>query len=54
MLAKDPAERYGLPPSDALPVTYIVDDQGKVRERLLGEQTAEGLKARLAALRQEG
>ncbi|MDD1508871.1 TlpA disulfide reductase family protein [Pseudomonas sp. CNPSo 3701] len=54
VLAKDPAERLGLPPSDALPVTYIVDDQGKVRERLLGEQTAEGLKARLAALRQEG
>ena len=53
VLAKDPAERYGLPPSDALPVTYIVDDQGKVRERLLGEQTAEGLRARLAALRQE-
>lgn len=54
VLAKDPAERYGLPPSDALPVTYIVDDKGKVRERLLGEQNAEGLKARLAALRQEG
>lgn len=54
VLAKDPAERYGLPPSDALPVTYIVDGQGKVRERLLGEQTAEGLKARLSALRQEG
>ncbi|NQD81078.1 TlpA family protein disulfide reductase [Pseudomonas sp. CrR14] len=54
VLAKDPAERYELPPSDALPVTYIVDDKGKVRERLLGEQTAEGLKARLHALRQEG
>jgi len=54
VLAKDPAERYELPPSDALPVTYIVDDNGKVRERLLGEQTAEGLKARLQALRQEG
>ncbi|SDI28697.1 Thiol-disulfide isomerase or thioredoxin [Pseudomonas flavescens] len=54
VLAKDPAEHYGLPPSDALPVTYIVDDKGRVRERLLGEQNAEGLKARLSALRQEG
>lgn len=54
VLATDPAERFGLPPSDALPVTYIVDGQGKVRERLLGEQTAEGLKERLSALRQEG
>lgn len=54
VLAKDPAEHYGLPPSDALPVTYIVDDKGKVRERLLGEQNAEGLKSRLSTLRQEG
>lgn len=54
VLAKDPSEHYGLPPSDALPVTYIVDDKGKVRERLLGEQNAEGLKSRLSALRQEG
>ena len=54
VLAQDPAERYQLPPSDALPVTYIVDDQGKLRERLLGEQSAVGLKARLSALREEG
>ncbi|TBU89993.1 TlpA family protein disulfide reductase [Phytopseudomonas dryadis] len=54
VLAQDPAERYQLPPSEALPVTYIVDDQGKVRERLLGEQSAEGLSARLQALRAEG
>lgn len=54
VLAQDPAERYQLPPSEALPVTYIVDDRGKVRERLLGEQSAEGLSARLQALRAEG
>ncbi|MCU1716761.1 TlpA disulfide reductase family protein [Pseudomonas sp. 5P_3.1_Bac2] len=54
VLAQDPAERYQLPRSEALPVTYIIDDHGKVRERLLGEQTAAGLTARLQALKAEG
>ena len=30
VLAQDPAEQYSLPPSEALPVTYIIDDKGKV------------------------
>ena len=54
VLAKDPAERYQLPRAEVLPVTYIVDDQGRMRERLLGEQTAAGLTARLTALKAEG
>ncbi|PJE40072.1 MAG: peroxiredoxin [Pseudomonas sp.] len=54
VLAQDPAERYQLPRAEVLPVTYIVDDQGRMRERLLGEQTAAGLTARLAALKAEG
>jgi hypothetical protein len=33
-------------------VTYIVDAQGQLRERLLGEQTAAGLLARLSQLRE--
>lgn len=53
VLAQDPAERYQLPRSEVLPVTYIVDDQGRLRERLLGEQTAASLSARLAALKAE-
>lgn len=53
VLAQDPAERYQLPRSEVLPVTYIVDDQGRLRERLLGEQTAAGLSARLLALKAE-
>jgi thiol-disulfide isomerase/thioredoxin len=53
VLAQDPAERYHLPRAEVLPVTYIVDDQGRMRERLLGEQTAAGLTARLAALKTE-
>lgn len=53
VLADDPAPRYSLPRSDALPVTYIVDPEGKLREQLLGEQTAAGLQARLTALREE-
>ncbi len=51
VLAQDPAERFALPRSEALPATFIVDPQGKLRERLLGEQTADGLRARLATLR---
>ncbi len=51
VLAQDPAERFALPRSEALPATFIVDPQGKLRERLLGEQTAAGLRERLAALR---
>jgi len=53
VLVDDPAPRYSLPRSEALPVTYIVDPQGKMREQLLGEQTAAGLQARLSALREE-
>ncbi|WP_313739534.1 TlpA disulfide reductase family protein [Pseudomonas sp. MLB6B] len=51
VLAQDPAERYELPRSEALPVTYIIDDKGKVREQLLGEQTLEGLQDKLKALK---
>lgn len=54
VLAQDPAPRYQLPRADVLPVTYIVDDQGRARERLVGEQTAEFLSERLAALRDDG
>ena len=54
VLAQDPAERYNLPASEALPVTYIIDDKGKVREQLLGEQTAVGVMQKLKALRGEG
>ncbi|UXH41117.1 MULTISPECIES: TlpA disulfide reductase family protein [Pseudomonas] len=51
VLAQDPAERYDLPRSEALPVTYIIDDKGKVREQLMGEQTLEGLQAKIKALK---
>lgn len=51
VLAQDPAQRWQLPRSEVLPVTYIVDPQGQLRERLLGEQTAAGLLARLSQLR---
>ena len=54
VLAQDPAPRFALPRSQGLPVTYIIDDQGKLREQLMGEQTAAGIKARLAALQGSG
>ena len=31
--------------------SWIIDDKGKVREQLMGEQTAEGVLAKLKALR---
>ncbi len=49
-LASDPGPRLGLTASQVLPVTWLIDPQGRVREQLTGEQTAEGLRARLAAL----
>ena len=53
VLSDDPAERLQLPRSEVLPVTYLVDDQGKVRKRLVGEQTAEGILVHLARLKGE-
>lgn len=50
VLAQDPSELFELPRSEALPVTYIIDNKGKVREQLMGEQTAAGVVARLEAL----
>ena len=50
VLAQDPADYFDLPRSEALPVTYIIDDKGKVREQLMGEQTAAGVMAKLEAL----
>lgn len=49
-LAQDPGPRLGLAPSQVLPVTWLVDPQGRVREQLNGEQTEQGLRERLAAL----
>jgi thiol-disulfide isomerase/thioredoxin len=50
VLAQDPSEIFELPRSEALPVTYIIDNKGKVREQLMGEQTAAGVLAKLEAL----
>jgi alkyl hydroperoxide reductase subunit AhpC len=50
VLAQDPADLFDLPRSEALPVTYIIDNKGKVREQLMGEQTAAGVMAKLQAL----
>lgn len=51
VLAQNPADLFELPRSEALPVTYIIDDKGKVREQMMGEQTAAGVLAKLQALR---
>lgn len=46
VLAQDPAERYDLPRSEALPVTYIIDDKGKVREQLMASRPWKGCRPR--------
>jgi len=51
VLAQDPADTFDLPRSEALPVIYIIDDKGKVRAQMLGEQTAAGILAKLKELR---
>ena len=50
VMARDPADFFDIPRSEGLPVTYIIDNQGKVREQMLGEQTAAGVMAKLEAL----
>ncbi len=52
VLAEDPAARFGLPERKILPVTFIIGPDGELREQLLGEQTADGLRAKLTALRE--
>lgn len=53
VLAQDPATRLQLPRSDVLPTTFIIDASGRLRERLVGEQTAAGLQAKLRQLQAE-
>lgn len=50
VLSLDPAERLDLPRSAVLPMTYLVDGKGKVRQQLVGEQSAEALQEQLAQL----
>lgn len=51
VLAQDPADVFDLPRSEALPVTYILDEKGKVQAQLMGEQTAAGVMAKIKELR---
>lgn len=51
VLAQNPEAMFDIPRSEALPVTYIIDDKGKVRAQMLGEQAAAGVLAKLKELR---
>lgn len=51
VLAQNPEAIFDIPRSEALPLTYIIDDKGKVRAQMLGEQTAAGVLAKLKELR---
>ena len=53
VLSDDPAERLQLSRSAVLPVSYLVDEEGRVRKQLVGEQTAEGILEHLKQLRGE-
>lgn len=46
----DPAASLQLPRPEGLPMTYLIDPQGQLREQLPGAQTAAGLEARLQKL----
>lgn len=50
VLQQDPAAQLGEPAARGLPLTLLVDPQGKVRARLEGEQTAAGLHSELNRL----
>ncbi|GGM05600.1 TlpA family protein disulfide reductase [Pseudomonas asuensis] len=50
----DPATLFSLPVSNVLPATYLVDPQGQYREKLVGEQTATAIQARIAELEKKG
>jgi len=50
VLSQDPAKHFSLPNSQGLPVTYIVNPQGKLAATLLGEQTAPSINQRLQKL----
>jgi len=53
VLAQDPAARFNLPRSAALPVTYLIDPAGKLQKTLLGEQTATGIREQLKSLKRD-
>jgi len=50
IFSQDPAKHFSLPSSQGLPVTYIINPQGKLAATLLGEQTAQSINQRLQKL----
>ncbi|MBK6289591.1 MAG: TlpA family protein disulfide reductase [Gammaproteobacteria bacterium] len=45
LLESDPAARFGYPRPQALPTTFVIDPDGKLRATLLGPQTVASLGA---------
>ena len=45
LLDTDPAARFGYPRPQALPTTFVIDPDGKLRATLLGPQTVASLSA---------
>lgn len=50
---QDPSEQLQIERGQALPMTLVIDQQGVVREQLLGEQTEHSLREVIARLQQE-
>lgn len=50
VLVRDPASQLGEATPRGLPMTLLVDPQGRVQQRLAGEQTADGVRAELVRL----
>lgn len=45
VLVEDPAQRFGFERPQVLPATYVLDEQGRVSQVLLGPQTVASLRA---------
>ena len=48
LLARDPAPLFDQPAPPALPATMVIDPEGRFRQWLMGPQTMESIKTRIA------
>lgn len=49
LLMEDPATALGLPQVEGLPMTFVVNDQGELKQALAGQQTLASLETALSA-----
>ena len=54
VIERSPFSAFAITPPDKLPVTYIINPQGRLVKTLYGPQTMKGINVQLSRLRQEG